>query len=423
MRYVIVGNGVAGNAAVQAILRRDPGAEVSIVSSEAYPFYSRVLISYYISGAVSREDVFLEAAAGRPGVRTILGRKVVSVLPREHRVTLSDGETLVYDRLLLATGGSPVVPDVPGADLPGVFTLRTLDDAAAIRDWASGVRSAVVLGGGMVGLKAAEALFALGLKVTVVASSARVLSQSLDSDSSGIVQKYLEKAGVSLRLGSDPAEILGRGRVEYVRLKSREMIVAGMVVAGKGIRPNASLAEACGITTNRGVLVDEFLQTSAAGIYAAGDVCEAHDPVTGGGAVNALWTVAARQGGIAGHNMAGGCRSHDGSSAENSFRFGQLSVTSIGRPAGGEGCEVLSRLDSGGYRRVVLRDGRIVGAVEAGEGHSIGILRTRLASPGTRLHTKTLAEAFVRGNLSFAHVVLGAGGAGIGLAGGESRKP
>ncbi|MGE5542695.1 MAG: NAD(P)/FAD-dependent oxidoreductase, partial [Bacillota bacterium] len=291
MRYVIVGNGVAGNAAVQAILQRDPGAEVSIVSSEGHPFYSRVLISYYISGAVGREDVFLQAAAGRPGVRALLGRTVASISPRERSITLSDGETLAYDRLLLATGGSPVVPGIPGAELPGVFTLRTLDDAIAIREWAGGVRSAVVLGGGMIGLKAAEALFALGLKVTVVASSGRVLSQSLDADSSRIVQQSLERAGVGLRLGSDAAEILGKGRVEYVRLKSREMIVAGMVVVGKGVRPNTSLAEAGGIATNRGVLADEFLRTSATGVYAAGDVCEALDPVTGRGAVNALWTV------------------------------------------------------------------------------------------------------------------------------------
>lgn len=379
--YVIVGNSAAGLTAAETIRKVDHPGRVTVVSDEPFPSYSRVLTSYYLAGEVKEEDLFWRGTDiyERLGVEPRLGVRASGLNPEAHRLTLENGEELNYTKLLLATGARPQLPDISGINLRGIHTLRTLGDAQAIRKAALSAEKAVVVGGGLIALKAAGALQKLGLQVTMVVSSLQILSQNLDFEAAEIVQRHLEESGLRIELNS---EVMGferdsHGKVTGVVLASGRMLPCNVVIVGKGVQPNVELARCAGLQSARGITVNERLETSHADIYAAGDVCEVFDPIRRSYAVNAIWPNAVVQGRVAGLNMAGLVRTYSGGASMNSVVLAGLPVITAGMVrADSPEFEAYTQVSLAErmYKKLVVRDGKVVGLIFVGEIATAGIV-------------------------------------------------
>ncbi len=379
--YLIVGNSTAAISAVEAIRHHDPQGTVAVVSPEPYPAYCAPLISYLLAGKITERQMSYRPADfyERLRVTTHLGRAVTAIRPEEHRVVLDDGTALEYGRLLLACGGAPIVPNLPGTDLEGVFTFTRYADVDRVRSWVEkrDVEEALVIGGGMIGVKAAEALNHLGLHVTIVELLDRILAQALDERGSALARRALEKAGIRVLTSRGAKAILGEeDRVTGVRLDTGALLPAQMVVVAIGVRPNATLAAEAGVQVNRGVLVDEHMRASLPDIYAAGDVAEGYDVLLGETRPVAIWPSAYLQGQVAGANMAGAEVSFTGSVAMNSIQVCGLPTISVGLTDPAQAEEILeyNSPDGQNYRRLFLRGNRIIGAIFVGEIDRAGII-------------------------------------------------
>lgn len=394
MKHVIIGNSAAGLSAVRALRVQDPGARITVLSEENCRAYSPVLTTHLVSGEVAEEALYLvpEGFYAGQGVE-FLADKAVAIDVDRRQVQLASGQMVGYDRLLLATGARPKRPAVPGIDLDGVFVLRTLADARRIKGWIeSGASNAVVVGGGPVGIKAAEAFRRRGLRVTLVVASGQVLSRVTDSQGAALVHAHLRSLGISVYLGAELVAIQGRGKVESVNIGSGQTIPADLVLIAKGVEPNAGLAREAGLHVGRGIVVDPLLRTSNPLVYAAGDVAEAPDALSGRYTVNALWGNAVEQGKIAGRNMAGANCPYGGSMVMNALHLDGLVAISMGR-TNGPGTEAFSVFEPRRrtYRKLVLADGVVAGAVFiapdreriATAGFAYTLIRRRLPAAGT----------------------------------------
>ena len=407
MRCVIIGNGVAAISALESLRRLDRDGPVTIISDEPHPFYSRPLISYLLAGEVAEDRLWLRPGDfyQRMGARTMFGRRVEQVEAGERRLRLDDGSTVGYDRLLLATGGRPIVPPIQGAEASGVFTFTTLDDAhrldAHLREHAP--RRATVLGAGLIGLKTAEGLIARGLQVTLVELADRVLSATLDLRGSDLIRQGLANIGAEVFTGATISTIeSGDGRVRGVVLADSAKAVASAATAGKdgssfpadlvllavGVRPATEFLSGSGIACGRGIQVNGRMETNVEGVFAAGDAVEGYDITAETSRVVATWVNAARQGRVAGANMAGTDQTFEGSLAMNAVEIAGVATISVGlttpSAAGGDGLEVLEDFDakSAQYRKVVLKQNRVVGSIFVGAIDRAGIL-TGLIRTGT----------------------------------------
>ncbi len=378
-QYLIIGNSAAGIAAVEAIRSRDKNSGITVVSDEAYPAYCRCLISYFLSGEVKEKKLVYrpEEFYKENGVELILGKKAARIDPRKSRVVLEDKTQLSFDRLLIATGARPRFPETKGIKKAGVFGFRTLKDAQDIAGLLPVTKDACVLGGGLVGLKAGYALKKRGVHIKIVVKSGHILSQMLDPDGSLLVQKKLEDNGVELLLGEDVSEIIGEGDIRAVKLAGGKVFSCSMVIVGKGVSPNIDLAKESGISCGAGISVNSALETSVPNIFSAGDACESFDVALGKPQVNALWTNAVEQGRIAGANMAGAGQSYAGSLGMNSIEFFGMPIVSIGvhkaEALSGASEESVCDARSGVYKKVVVKDGVLVGAVLVGNIRSSGV--------------------------------------------------
>lgn len=362
-RYVIIGNGVAGVTAAQSIARARPGADLHIYAAEPYPYYRRPQLPDYIAGIVAEADIFYRPPEWyeQQGIRVHLNAPVAELDPSAHHLRLTDGTAVPYDRLLLATGGLAWMPPIEGVNCRGVFTLRTLDDARAIRQFAQSARRGVVVGGGLLGLETARALRALGLEVTVLEFAPYLMPRQLDREGAAVLEMLLERMGIQAVTGAVSEAILGDGTVQAVRLKDGREFPADLVVCSTGIRPDVTLARQAGLTVALGVVVDEHLQTSAPDVYAAGDVAEA------GGIVYGIVPAAIEQARVAAANIvAPGSAIYAGTLPATTLKVVGAELTSLGECVT-EGADLLQlrRTDpqSGRYRKLALRDGRIVGAI------------------------------------------------------------
>jgi nitrite reductase (NADH) large subunit len=309
-RYVIIGASAAGSSAAETLRRHAPKAQITVVSDEKIT-YSKPLLSYYLAGHLGEEQLFFRAPDfyERYGIQRIHAR-AVGLRPEKSTVELSDGQNLQYDKLLLATGAAPRFPKIEGIRREGVFGLRKLEDAQGILARLPSTKRAVVLGGGLVGLKAAAALKERGLSVTVLVDSPHVLSQMLDESSARIFEKIFEQNGVTIYTKAKPVAVLGTQHIEGVQLASGEVVECDVVVVGKGVDPRLELLEGTPIRKDYGVLVDDYLRTSVENIYAAGDVAQARDVLRGEPWINALWPCAVEQGRVAALNMLGRAMSY-----------------------------------------------------------------------------------------------------------------
>jgi NAD(P)H-nitrite reductase large subunit len=307
MRYVIIGGSAAGISAVEAIRSVDRTSPIELFSNEGTPFYSRVLLSYYIAGAISKEELHFRPLEffTENKVTAHLGQRVQSVLPDSKLIRTEDGKEYPFDKLLIATGSSPKILDIPGKDKKGVIVMRTIEHAQQIIDRLEGIKTACVLGGGLIGLRTGYALSLRGVKVKIIVKSSHVLSQMLDREAGEMIEARMREHGIEVRTGRDAVEILGKESVEGVTLDNGERINCQLVVIGKGVQPNVDCVSSTSIKVNEGIIADETMRTRAPDIYVAGDVAETYDISGETMGINAIWPCAFEQGRVAGLNMAG----------------------------------------------------------------------------------------------------------------------
>ena len=302
-RIVIVGGGAAGFAAAEMLRRAGYQRSLIMLSSDAALPYDRPNLSKdYLAGTIPFDYVPLrdESFYEENGIEIQLGKNVSELDLRAHEVLLSDGERVAYDRLLLATGAEPVRLTIPGAEQPHVHTLRSLADSDAIIEAAKTAKRAIVVGASFIGLEVAASLRARKLEVHVVAPDKRPMERILGPEMGDFIRALHEEHGVIFHLETKPEAI-----DEVVHLENGHTIEADLVVVGIGVRPRTELAENAGLTVDRGVAVDQYLETSAAGVYAAGDIARWPDPYSGEKLRIEHWVVAERQGQAAALNMLG----------------------------------------------------------------------------------------------------------------------
>jgi len=382
VRVVIIGNSATAVGAVESMRQHDQCSEIVIVTAEGSEVYSRPLLSHYVSGQIDASRLAYRDADfyTRHGVKAVLDTEVVAIEPHEHRIRAASGETFSYDKLIICTGGVPIVPPVPGIDVGpegGVFTFTRLADAVGILDYLDehDVQHAVVVGGGMIGIKATDALVHRAssrensmLFVTMVELAPRILSAGFDETASALITDVFAEGGVEVLTENTVTQAhTSDGRLTSVSLRDGRELVCELLIFGIGVRPNAGLAADAGLAVNRGIVVDEFMRTSDPDIYAAGDVAEAYDLVVDMNRTVAIWPNAYRQGAIAGAHIVGVPRADAGGVAMNTVEALGIPAMAIGSAnvSEDEGYEVLSDLDQHArtYRRLVIQDDRLVGAI------------------------------------------------------------
>lgn len=367
MKHVIVGTGIAGTAAAEALRRLDPEAEIILIGDEPGPPYCRPMIAMVLEGAASMGQLPIRG----PGfyedlqIRKLLGQRIQGIDVGGRTVRFADGRTEAFDRLLIATGADPRPIKAQGLDLDNLFFMRTAHQVQAMQKVLPSARQALVLGGGLVGFKAAYGLLRRGLKVTMLIRSGYPLSLQVDAAAGGMILRELKSRGLDVRVGLEVTAFEGQGRVREALISDGTRIPCDLVVIGKGVLPALSFVPREEIHVDLGILVDAHLQTSVPGIYAAGDVAESVDIARDTRWVNAIWPEAVTQGRIAGMNMAGRPVTYRGSLSRNVIRIFGLDVLTVGwvDPPASAGCEVYAHFDRRGntYRKVVLKDGRLIG--------------------------------------------------------------
>lgn len=404
MKHVIVGASAAGMAAAKAIRKRDPNTEIVMLTDEAHPPYYRPLISYLIYEGKKDDEILREPRLTPPNLDLRLNVRATSLDPVKHTLTLADGSTLSYDRLLLATGASPVQPKIDGLEGPGIFTLRKWEDAIGIAKEAKGATHALVLGAGRIGMKSAFALRHLGLNVTVVELLDRIMPQQLDAESAAIFAEAVKNEGIETILEHTLKKVNHKGeKVSSVIFDDGRELNTDLVVLGVGVRANIDLAVTSGLRSNRGVQVDDHLRTSDPAVFAAGDVVETKDIVSGKSIVSGIWTNAAAMGFIAGDNMAGGDSTYQGAfSLLNAMELGGLPVISVGeiQAQPGDGIEVFSERRGMNYRKLVFRGDRLIGLILVGTIERAGLYQTLIREKAdvSALRRELLATKFHYGH-------------------------
>jgi NAD(P)H-nitrite reductase large subunit len=391
MEIVIIGNSAAAIGAIEAIRKVDASIPVTVISDEPHSVYSRPLISYLLAGELKREQIFYRPKNfyEKNNVRALLGRRVVKADFERKQVQLENREKIPYDRLLIATGGKPFIPKMEGLDHPDVYTFTKLEDVHRISPHLKEVQNAVVIGGGLIGLKVAEALKKRNIKVIIVELADHILSLTMDETASSILEKALKKEGVHLITSNTVEAILGKGQVESVRLADGKSIKTQLVVVAIGVIPNIDLFQGTSLHTEKGILVNERMETNLPDVYAAGDVTQAYDKILKSYRTIPIWPNAYLQGKVAGYQMVGKEKyQYEGSFMMNAIEVAHVPTISIGltNPPSENGYQIIRKFDRGDgiYRKVILKDDVIVGAIFTGHIDRAGII-TGLLRDGVKV--------------------------------------
>jgi nitrite reductase (NADH) large subunit len=404
---VILGNSAAAIAAERAIRARGGGQAITMVSAEGCVAYSPVLTTHYLSGEIPESELYFcdDSYYRDHGISCRFGTAAVDLDTAARRVTLADGTVLDYDKLLIATGASAkrltgLDPDV--AD--DVHYLRTIEDARDIHEAARAARHVVMIGAGLVSMQVAAAVARPDLQVTCVVASRQILSQNIDATCAGMLRAHVERsATIEFVFGASVTSLARSGGGYRVSLDTGAELHADLLVAGKGVAPNVGFADPRQVVMDQGILVDDHLRTGVAGVWAAGDVAQGRNRISGDVELVANWIDACEQGAVAGANMAGDDVASPGSLAENITTMFGLSVASVGinRRREGDGLREVLHLDErrGVYRRLLLRDGVLVGATLLGDVVDAGVLRGAVAAGWEPWPS---AEAAARGPMRYA---------------------
>ena len=306
-KYVIIGFGVTGACAADAIRRHDPEGAITIINGEPFPAYFRAALSFYLKGSITEDELFIKPSgwAESTGVR-IISDSASTLDTKTKEIHTESGLTIPYDKLLIATGAEPFVAPWPGADKEGVVTYRTLVCVNRQLDYIKKhkAKNAIVIGGGILGAEMADNYRTLGLDVTMLVMEDRLLTLLFDEEASSIIESAMKKHGIKIMPQTEMAEVLGDERVEKISLKNGDTLPADLVGVAIGVRPKADFLDGSGVTFDRGVIVNNHLETSVEEVYSAGDVAVIRDGAKV--SVCRTWLTAAKMGEVAGRNMAGG---------------------------------------------------------------------------------------------------------------------
>ncbi|MEE8445448.1 MAG: FAD-dependent oxidoreductase [Alphaproteobacteria bacterium] len=379
MRHVIIGAGPAGVIAAETLRDADPDCAIVLIGDEASPPYSRMAIPYLLAGGIDEDGTHLRHGDGHYESLNIELRqgRAATISPGEAAVTLEDGDTLAWDRLLIATGSRPARPPIPGMDLPGVESCWTLADARRIAAAAKPGARVVLMGAGFIGCIVLEALAARDVALTVVEMAGRMLPRMMDETGAAMIKRWCENKGVTVLTATAIAGIEEAGGALRLALDGGGALEADLVVCATGVAPNIGFLGGSGIDTDAGILVDAHLQTSRPGIYAAGDVAQGPDFSTGKKTIHAIQPTAAEHGRIAARNMAGIDTAYRGSLSMNVLNTLGLVSSAFGLWMGVEGGERATATDDANARYIRLEfDGDVlVGALALGLTRHVGVIR------------------------------------------------
>jgi NAD(P)H-nitrite reductase large subunit len=390
MNYVIIGNGVAGTTAAATIRKTDPTGDIKIFTDEAHPYYSRIRLMEFLAGEL--EGTKLQIRSNQwyddQKIQLFLNTKISDIDKNQKKVITLSGKQYAYDRLLLATGGYSFVPPIKGAEKQGIFTLRTINDAQAIKTFTAGKTRALLIGGGLLGLEAGNSLRKIGLKITVAEFFPRLLPRQTDLACSALLQRRLEQMGFAFYLGVVPKEILGNDLARGLLLEDGRSIETELMIVSAGVRPNLELAHKLGLKIGKAIPVSDRMETEIPHIYAAGDGIEHKGMFYG------IWPASEKQGEVAGVNMAGEKAVYIGTTPSNQLKVAGIDLLAVGDidPEGKLESFIDPNQETGTYRKLVLKENRIVGCLLFGtlegrrpilkameEGRDLSAIKDRLA--------------------------------------------
>lgn len=381
MKYVIIGNSTAAVGCIEGIRSVDKDGKITVISDEKHHTYSRPLISYLLLGKTDeqkmkyRTDSFYEDNK----CETLFGEKVTAIEPDKKRVVLESGKSVEYDKLLTATGSRPFVPPMEGLEsVKKSFTFMSLDDAHALGKELAPDKKVLIVGAGLIGLKCAEGICDRVGSITVVDLADRILPSILDTEGSKLVQKHIEKKNISFILSDSVKKFTDT----HAELASGKELDFDILVVAVGVRPNTELVSEAGGKVNRGIVTNEFMQTTVNDVYAAGDCCESFDISSGQNKIIAILPNAYMQGECAGRNMAGEKKAFDKAMPMNAIGFFGLHIITAGSYDG----DVSSEASERGYKKFVTKDNRLVGYILIGDVMRAGIY-TSLIREKTPLDT------------------------------------
>ncbi len=384
MKHVIIGAGPAGVIAAETLRKVQPDSSVIIIGDEPEPPYSRMAIPYYLNNKIDESGTYLRKSSSHfadAGIEMMQGR-VASIDTKSKKLALEDGNSLDYDKLLIATGSYPVRPPIPGMDLPGVLSCWTLEDGRNIAARATKGSNVVLMGAGFIGCIILEALASRGVNLTVIEMDDRMVPRMMDQNSGNLIKKWCQEKGVAVHTSTRVEAIEEAGSSYKVALDNGEVIGADVVISATGVKSNIQFLEGSGIEAEFGILVNNRLQSSDADIYAAGDVCQGKDFSTGEYSVQAIQPTAADHGRIAAMNMMGKETIHQGSINLNVLDTLGLISSSYGLWMGVDGGDSSELYDPDRYRyiRLQFEDDVLVGAQSLGLTQHVGVLRGLIQS-------------------------------------------
>lgn len=398
MKYLIIGNGAAGIAAAEKIRKLDGKGEITILSAEKYDAYSKCLLPDFLSGELSENRMFIRDKDfyRKKNITIYNGHKVLSIDFRQKRVTTDivdifseSGSIFVYDKLLIATGSTQIIPGIEGLEPSNVHLLNSLGDAKRIIEDSRDARKIIIIGGGFVGLEAAFNLYRKGKEVTIIEKAPRILQGQLDERASHMIQNSAEEEGIRLILNasisvvsssiySNIAKLFTGINTKSVLLDDGRRFKADMIIVAAGSRPNLNFIKDTALTVQKGITVDKYMQTSIEDVYAAGDVVESIDAITGESSLSPIWPNAVIQGEAAGSNMAGKKQEFSSLiSMQNASEFREIPMISMGITAPEEpGYEEYMdyRPVDTVYRKVVIKEDIIVGMIFLGDIKNAGVI-------------------------------------------------
>jgi len=362
MRVIIVGNGLAGTIAAKTLRELDKNVQIDIFTEEKYHYYPRPNLIEFLAGKLSYEKIFAfpEKWYTEQKINVQLRKPVTRISPDSREVEIVGGEKEKYEFLILASGSLAFVPPIKGAEKEGVFTLRTLDDAFELIDYIKSQRRVTVIGGGLLGLETARALRSRGAEVEVVEFFDHLLPRQLDKQGASLLKSQIEKMGIGIHLGLACEEVLGQERVAGLRFKGGQEIETDVALVAAGVRPNIRIAQDAGLETDRGLIVNDYLQSSSPEILAAGDVTQ-H-----AGRIYGIIPASFNQARIAAQNVMGQKQKYEGTIPSNTLKVVGLDLTSIGtvNPEDESYEEVRKESrDQGVYKKIVVRNGEICGLI------------------------------------------------------------
>lgn len=407
--FVTVGYSAGAIGMIEAIRKYDKKNRILAITKEKYPAYGRPAIVDYAMGKINDNGIIYggKEYTKIKKVDAKLGVEVTKIDANSHTIDLSDGEKVEYEKLLLNVGGKPISPPIPGKELEGVMHFFNLDEAKEMRKQVleKGAKTAVVIGGGLIGLKATDALVHLGVKVFMIELAPTILSRALDPIASKLMFDCMQQKGVEIYTNTSVDQIIGDKKVKQVKLTNGKIIDTDLVYISIGVIPDTKLAEASNISVDKGIVIDRYMQTNFKDVYAAGDAVKGYNFITGEDMILAIWPIARKMGYYAGLNMLGKGIRYDGSIALNSLYFHGLYTISYGEtnPQNSKDYEIMEKLFSDGktYRKFIIKDNRLVGAVFVNDISRAGIVKGLIYE---NIPVSSFKDSLLRKDFSFIHV-------------------